>query len=104
MAVTILGEHINMIRRVVPPQPRIYKDEMPRIKHHSRSKTIKKHTGKVVSISVKLKSGGIRGIMNLSKTHEDVVNFFDIIPSFIIAYGWGLDNGNYVWRDRPFKF
>lgn len=98
MSITILGQHIRLIRPEKIPVPKIYKDELPQIKYNKRSRTIKEHTGRVVSIVVKLKSGGIRGIRNRCKTHADVIELFDIIPEFVEKVGWELDNGNFVWR------
>ena len=95
---TILGEHVDMIRpRRIKPG-RIYKGEYPRMQYSQESKTVSEHTGKVVSVCIRMKCGGIRGIRNTSKTHQDVIELFNISPEFIDKFGWELDNRNFVWK------
>jgi len=103
MTITILGEHISMIRKVVPKPARVYKDELPYIRHHCKSRTVKEHTGRVVSICIKLKNEAIRGWHDTSKMHIDVIKLFDISPEDVADVGWQLENGNYVWSNRKAK-
>jgi len=96
---TILGEHISVIKPSTPYSCKVYKNELPTPKYPIktyRSKTIKKHSGKVIAIAVKLYSGGIRSI--LRGTHADVLEDFSINPKDVVSVGWELDNGNFVWR------
>lgn len=93
MSVTILGQHIRLIRpeRIKVPIPEKFK---PGTGVNKRSKTIAK--GRVVAICIRLKNGGIRSLCK--GLHGDIINTFDIDPMNIQAAGWELEDGNYVWK------
>lgn len=95
--ITILGEHISLIRPSLDYQCRIYKNEHPKAKYDRKPKTNKENCGRVIAICVKLIKGGIRS-MPTPATHlqvcEQMVNDFNSV----IQTGWQLDNGNYVWQ------
>ena len=96
---TILGQHISLIRpRNIAPFE-IRRDDRPRARYdkYYKSKTNKEHTGKVISVCVMMKNGGIRSIP-VPATHVDVIEALTINPDNIIATGWELENGNYIWR------
>jgi len=94
MSVTILGQHIRLIRPEKIRKPIILKKDLPQARYNKRPKTI--YVGKVVAICVRLKSGGIRSI--IKGTHVDVINAFDIDPLLVVSLGWELEDGNYVWK------
>lgn len=94
MSVTILGQHIRLIRPEKIRKPIIFKSDLPQAKYNKRPKTI--CAGKVIAICVKLKSGGIRSI--LKGIHADVINAFDISPELVVSSGWELEDGTYVWK------
>ena len=94
--VTILGQHISIIRPSLPHQCKVYKNELPRPTYDETPKTIRENTGSVVSVVVKLKDGAIRGIGE--GIHSDVLKIFGLKPNDVGEVGWLLENGNYVWR------
>ena len=94
MSVTILGQHIRLIRPEKIRKPIILKKDLPQARYNKRPKTT--YVGKVVAICVRLKSGGIRSI--IKGTHVDVINAFDIDPLLVVSLGWELEDGNYVWK------
>ena len=98
MAVTILGQHVSTIRphNIAPFGIRRKDRPRPRYDKAYQSKTIKENSGKVVSVIVRLKNGGIRGIAR--GLHSDVLEMFDIKPEEVAKVGWELENGNYIWR------
>lgn len=95
---TILGSNINTIRpRNIAPFG-LRNADRPKARYDKayQSKTIKEHSGKVIAVCVKLVSGGVRAIAK--GTHIQVIEMFDIDPENIVATGWQLDNGNFIWR------
>jgi len=94
MSVTILGQHISLIRPEKINKPIILKKDLPEASYNKRSKTICK--GKVVAVCLRLKGGGIRSVLH--GPHSDVLKAFDINPEIVVAEGWELDDGNYVWK------
>jgi len=94
--VTILGQRISIVRPSLPYQTKVYKDELPTPKYNRRSKTIKEHTGKVVSICVKTGDGKIWSIDKGAHIH--IVEKFGLNPNHIVATGWRLENGNFLWN------
>ena len=99
--VTILGQHIRLIRPERINMPVVTKRDLPKGRYCKRPKTIKEHCGKVVAILIKLKSGGIRSVRTgtgLSGIHPRVLEVFDIDPKDVVASGWELENGNYIWK------
>lgn len=93
---TILGSHISTIRPIPPKRCIVYDNERPYAKYQAKTKTVKTHCGKVRYISVKAAGGGI---FSLTKgTHIDVMNTFNLPPEQIIATGWMLENGEWIWR------
>ena len=94
--ISILGEQIGLIRPSPPPRPLIYKSERPYARNQAKTKTIKKHCGRVAAIAVLLISGGIREC--LKGTHSHVLEVFDIDPANVAQIGWRLENGEYLWR------
>ena len=98
MAVTILGEHISTVRPRNIARFGIRRKDRPRPRYDKayQSKFIKENSGKVVSVVVRLKNGGIRGIRK--GLHSDVLAVFDIEPEEVAKVGWELENGNFVWR------
>ena len=95
MSVTILGQHISLIRPSRPKVPNIYRNERPKTKYDMRTKTIKEHSGKVVAICVKARGK----VFSLAKgIHATVCISFNIDPEEVEASGWELENGNFVWR------
>ena len=94
---TILGHHIRYIRPAKPRMPIILKKDLPKAKYKCRAKTIKEHSGKVVAVCVKLVSGGIRSLPTPC-THIDVCEKMVEDVNNVVATGWLLENGNYLWR------
>jgi len=95
--VTILGQHISLIRPSLGHQNKVYKNERPRSKYNQRPITNEQNTGKVIAICVKLMDGGIKSIPTPA-THIDVCEQLSLDLSKIVQTGWKLENGNYLWR------
>ena len=94
--ITILGEHISIIRPCKIKKPIIPKEcYLP--KYNTRPKTNKENSGKVVAVCIMLASGGIRS-MPVPATHFQVCE--QMISNFnnVARTGWQLENGNYIWR------
>ena len=95
MSVTILGQHISLIRPKRIKKPKVYKNELPVIKYNRRTKTIKKHSGHVVAVCVMVKGK----IFEIAKgLHFNVLETFNLNPLDVTKTGWKLENGNYIWR------
>ena len=91
---TILGSHISNIRPSMPYRCRVYKNELPRARYRVKPVTVV--DGKVRFICVRVIGGNI---FSLSRgTHIDVMNTFNLSPEQIIATGWMMESGEYVWR------
>jgi len=93
---TILGQHISLIRPSLGHQNKVYNDERPKINYGHRPKINKENTGKVIAICIKLKSGKIKSL--IKGLHIDIMEKFKISHTDIATTGWKLDNGNYIWR------
>ena len=96
MSVTILGQNIHLIRPKKIDLPIIRKEDLPKPSYNKRSRTIKQNSGKVISICIKLKNGGVRATRK--GLHSDVMETFDIDPLNVDKIGWELENGNFVWK------
>ena len=95
--VTILGQHISLVRPSNRPQPKIYKDERPVIRYNQRAKTILDHTGKVAALCIRLINNEIKSLP-VPSTHVQVCEKLDINLNEVASTGWQLENGNYLWR------
>ena len=73
--------------------PIITGDDAPKGKRLARTKTIKQNSGRVEAVCLKLSDGTIiEG--HVSQPHFQLTdNYMDVV-----AVGWKLENGNYVWR------
>ena len=96
MTLNITKKDWKYLAPKIPYQSKVYKSELPTIKYSKRSKTIKEHTGKVVSICVKLLTGEILSIAK--GIHADILNKYHLDSCYVKESGWKLDNGNYLWR------
>jgi len=94
--ITILGYNISIVKPKRINTPIIYRDERPTIKYSTKPKTIEEHSGRVIAVVIKLKSGEMKSI-NFG-THADIINTFGCDPEDVEATGWKLENGNYIWR------
>lgn len=98
MTVSILGEHISVVRPERPSKPLILKGEK-RIKiprYYTRPRVNKERSGKVIGVCICTLSGRV---LELAKgLHLHVCEHYGIDPEDVKATGWKLDNGNYVWR------
>lgn len=94
---TILGQNISEVRPALQHQCRVYKDERPRIKYKCRAKVVKANSGKVIYVCVRLINGAIRS-MPAPATHFQVCEKMVVDMCNVVATGWQLDNGNYIWR------
>jgi hypothetical protein len=98
MSVTILGQHIRLIRPERPSKPLILKGEKRTkiARYYTKPKTIKEKTGKVIGVCICTLSGKVfelaRGL------HFHVCEHYGVNPKDVAKTGWKLDNGNYVWR------
>jgi len=93
--ISILGQHISLIRPERFNKPKIYRNELPVIKYSKKPKLIKEHSGRVIAICIKV--GG--KVLSITKgIHADVCLEFNIDPLDVEKNGWELDNGNFVWR------
>ena len=95
--ITILGQNINEVRPALQYQCRVYKNERPQAKYKCRAKVVKENSGKVIKVCVKLICGAIR-TMPVPATHIQVCENMVVDLNNVIATGWQLDNGNYIWR------
>jgi len=93
---TILGQHISLIRPSLGYQNKVYADEHPKIRYGHRPKTNKENTGKVIAICIKLKSGKIKSLMR--GLHIDIMEKFQIAYTDVSTTGWQLESGKYIWR------
>ena len=94
--ITILGQHISLIRPNKPTQPIICKSDLPKAKYNTQPKTNKENSGPVAAIYVMLKNGAKRGIRR--GTHIDILDIFNIGPEEVAKTGWRLESGKFVWR------
>jgi len=92
MSISILGQHISVIRPSGWKKPLTNKSWKKQRK--SRPKTIVK--GKVVEVVVKTTNNTIWGLVK--GTHLDVCNAFNIDLEDIVSTGWRLESGKYVWK------
>ena len=104
---TILGQHISLIRPELIYRPKIYKNERPRAKYNycNKPKTVKENTGKVIAVCIKLTDDKIKSItLNEKTTKKVAVTHLYVCQQLNINYneikttGWQLENGNYIWR------
>ena len=95
--ITILGQHISIIRPALVKTHRISRGERPQIRYNTRPKVIKKHTGKVIAVCIKLAGDKIMSLPTPA-THWQVCDKLAIDTSKVNETGWQLDNGNYLWR------
>ena len=96
MSVTILGQHIRIIRPERPRMPIIFKQDQPKPSYNKRPKTIKENSGRVIATCIKLKNGDVRAIR--IGLHSDVMETFNINPLNVDKVGWELEGGRFVWR------
>jgi len=92
MSVSILGQHISVVRPSGWRKPLVGNPWRKRRK--GKPKTIVK--GKVAEVIVKTLDGTIWGLAR--GTHLDVCNAFNIDFEDVISTGWRLENGKEVWR------
>lgn len=95
--ITILGQHISIIRPSLSHQCKVYKNELPKITYDRKPKTNKENSGKVTAICVKLINGNIRSIPTPA-THIQLCEQLIINVKTVSQTGWQLENGNYLWR------
>ena len=93
--ITILGEHIRLIRPEKVLIPRIWKDEMPVIKYNKRSKRVKESSGKVIALTIMLKGNNIVR-KELPCIHAQIIEGIDF--DLVINTGWVLEGERYIWR------
>lgn len=96
MPVSILGEHISLVRPSAVRKCFVYRSERVTPRQGSRCKTNKSASGKVKAIVVELTNGQIFGLER--GTHIQVCEAHDISTHYVARTGWLLENGNYVWR------
>lgn len=94
---TILGQNINEVRPALQYQNRVYKNERPVIKYDCRAKVVKENSGKVTAVCVRLINGSIHSLP-VPATHIQVCEKMVTDIENVIATGWQLANGNYIWR------
>ena len=94
--ITILGQHIRLIRPQLIRMPDVRKCDLPRASYNTRTKVNKERSGKVAAVTVRLKSGVVKAISK--GVHIDVLSRFDIDPVEVAAVGWLLESGEFVWR------
>ena len=95
--ITILGQHISLIRPSLGHQCKVYKNEHLKVKYNKRPKTNKAHTGKVIAICVKLTNGDIKSLP-VPATHIQICEKLVANLKEVAQTGWQLENKNYVWR------
>ena len=95
--ITILGQRISLVRPVKPRMPIILKKELPQAKYNKRPKTNKENSGKVIAVCIKLKNGAIRAL-STPATHLQVCEQMVTDIDNVVAVGWELENGHYLWR------
>ena len=95
--ISILGQHISLIRPALIPASRISRKDRPQIRHNKRPKTITEHTGKVIAVCIKIAEDKILGLP-VPAMHFQVCEHFSIDTGKVSKTGWQLDNGNYLWR------
>lgn len=97
MTLSIKGKEWQLVRPSIPYRAIVFKNEKPVGQVYDKTpKTIKEHTGKVVSICVKLLTGEILSIAK--GIHADILNKYHLDSCYVKESGWKLDNGNYLWR------
>ncbi len=96
MTLSILGEHIRLIRPKKINIPIIRKSDQPKPTYNKRPKTIKENSGKCISVCIRLKNGAIRSIRK--GLHIDVLEVFSVDPLNVDKVGWELEGGRFVWR------
>jgi len=95
--VTILGQHISLIRPALIKTHKISQGERPQIRYNTKPKNIKEHTGKVIAVCIKLAGDKIMSLPTPA-THFQVCDRLEIDTNAVSKTGWQLDNGNYLWR------
>ena len=95
--ISILGQHISIIRPALIKTHRISREERPQIRYNTRPKNIKEHSGKVIAVCIKLAGDKILGLP-APATHFQVCEQLAIDTNAVSKTGWQLDNGNYLWR------
>jgi len=95
--VTILGQHIAVIRPALIKTHKTLSADKPQVRYNTRPRTIKEHTGKVIAVCVKLAEDKIMSLP-APATHFQVCERLSVDTSKVSKTGWQLDNGNYLWR------
>ena len=98
--VSILGEHISVVRPERINKPIVYQDDHPTqgfCRRKFRAKRNKENSGKVLLVVLMLTDDTICGMATVH-THLEVLEAFSLEPEEVEKTGWLLENGNYVWR------
>ena len=96
--VTILGQHISLVRPKLIRNPIVYESDRPQAKYNTEPRTNEAACGSVRFISLELKDRRIVNLIAKGNTHLSVMKHFNVQPSDVVATGWLLNNGNFVWR------
>ena len=100
MSVTILGQHIRVIRPEKINKPIVRKCDLPKATYNKRARTNKERSGRVEAVTVKLKDGTIKSLAK--GIHLDVLAAFNINIKDVAEVGWILETEGggfkFIWR------
>lgn len=93
MSITILGEHITIIRPERISKPIVGSGDRPKPKANQKPLIVKEHTGRVTAVVVETKEkygGTVVYSLPAPTTHSSLINSYKIDPDKITRLGYKI--------------